>query len=219
MIKLNGTIESAPDGAKGCDCNFVVTPKMAQAFIDKGYSFIIRYIPRADGSNSGGDLSNAEANIILNAGLGLMAVQHVSKDNWHPTAELGTAYGTHAANYAKQVGLPVGINIWVDLEMVDTSANKADVIAYCKAWYDAVHAAGYIPGIYLGYQIVIDGHDAYNLPYIHYWAAYNTDTIPAIRGYQLVQGTQVKVGGIEVDPNTVKTDHKGGTPFMLIKTT
>ncbi|MDR3551236.1 MAG: DUF1906 domain-containing protein [Candidatus Babeliales bacterium] len=217
MQPLNGKIESAPDKATGCDCNFVVTPKLAQAFINHGYSFVIRYIPRAAGSNSGGDLTNAEANTIINAGLGLMAVQHVSNDNWHPTAELGTAYGNYAASYAKQIGLAAGVNIWVDLEMVNINSAKQDVIAYCKAWYAAISAAGYVPGIYIGYQVIIDNQDAYNLPFAHYWAAYNTDTIPAVRGYQMVQGIQVNVGGIDVDPNTVKVDHKGGTPLWLIK--
>lgn len=217
MNELNGTIQASPDGATGCDVNFPISEHFAQAIINTGRTFCIRYIPRAHGSNSGGDLTNAEAALIINAGLALMVVQHVANEGWEPTEELGAAYGSYAATYCKDVvGLPTGVNVWLDLEGVNANAAKADVIAYCKAWYNAVNAAGYVPGVYIGWQVIINNQEAYDLPFCHYWKAYNADVTPATRGYQMIQGTQVPIGGIEVDPNTIKTDNRGTTPVWLI---
>src|SRR6266436_1320591 len=212
MTELNGSVRSAPNGARGCDVNFPVSGSFARELINAGHSFCIRYIPRAQGSNSGGNLSNIEAVTILNAGLALMVVQHVANEGWSTNAALGTAYGSYAASYCKDVvGLPPGVNVWLDLEGINPSAAKADVIAYCQTWFNEVKAAGYVPAIYIGWQVIINNQDAYyNLPFAHYWKAYNADVTPAVRGYQMIQGTQVSINGVEVDPNTVHTDNKGG---------
>jgi hypothetical protein len=214
-VPLPGTPKPAPAGLQGFDVNSFVTAERAQQFKSAGYAFCIRYVPRT-AALAAGNLTNAEALNILNAGLALMVVQHVANPGWMPTAALGTAYGSYAATYASQVvGLPTGINIWCDLEEVAPGSTAADVIAYCQAWYAAVNAAGYVPGIYVGYGVVLTPQQLYaNLSFKHYWRAYNGPQV-ATRGYQLIQKTQVTVGGVDIDPDVTQHDALGGTAIWL----
>jgi hypothetical protein len=216
-IALPGTVQQAAAGLSGFDINSTVSAAMAADFKNAGYDFCIRYVPRNDAACKPSDLSYAEAADILNAGLALMAVQHVAGGNWMPTAELGTAYGQYAASYAGSVvGLPPGMNIWLDLEGVGENTTADNVIAYSNAWYNEVLTAGYVPGVYIGWNVVINDEQAYhNLSFRHYWSAYNADVVPATRGYQLVQALQKELDGVYFDPDTTQTDHLGGTPLWL----
>jgi hypothetical protein len=217
-IALPGTVQQAASGASGFDIDSVVSAAMAQNFVNDGYSFCIRYVPRtADPRLAPGNLTNAEAADILNAGLALMAVQHVEDEGWSPTAALGTSYGSYAATYASEiVGLPQGMNIWLDLEGVATTTAASDVIAYCQAWYTEVNAAGYVPGIYIGWQVIINNDEAYNdLSFQHYWSAYNADVVVATRGYQLVQSELHGPNPYGIDVDTTQNDNLGGTVLWL----
>ncbi len=215
---LQGTVQPAGSGLSGFDSNTIISAAVAQEFKNGGYDFCIRYLARNAGQGSG-DLSNTEAINILNAGLALMAVQHVQANyppGWTPTGSLGTTYGTNAASNAKSVGLPAGMNIWCDLEGVVPTTSATDVIAYCQAWYTAVAAAGYVPGIYVGADCVLSGSQLYsNLSFQHYWKSMSN--VPAIpnRGYQMVQHAPQTVNGIGIDPDTTQTDDKGDTVLWL----
>jgi hypothetical protein len=214
---LPGTIQQAAAGLTGFDVNQVLSAANAQALKNAGYDFCVRYVPRTSSpSLAPGNLTNAEAVNILNAGLALMAVQHVANPGWVPTAALGTSYGSYAATYASEiVGLPPGINIWLDLEEVATDSSATDIIAYCQAWYAAVESAGYVPGIYVGYGVILSSSQLYNdLSFQHYWRAYNGPQV-ATRGYQVIQKTQVTVDGIEIDPDVTQDDNLGGAAIWL----
>lgn len=214
---LSGSVKPATAGLNGFDVNQVLTADQALGFKNAGNDFCIRYLPRTAAlAEKPGNLTNAEALDILGAGLPLMAVQHVAESPWQPNTNLGTAYGNFAANYAAQVvGLPPGVNIWCDLEMVPSTVAAADVIAYLQAWYYAVHAAGYVPGLYVGYGTRLTGDQLYNeTSFQHYWRAYNGDDV-AGRGFQLLQKTQKQLGGIDYDPNVTQMDGEGGTPIWL----
>lgn len=213
---LPGTVQQGAPGISGFDINSVVSAAQAVNFKNAGYDFCIRYVPRT-AALAAGNLTNAEALNILNAGLALMAVQHVANDGWNPTADLGTAYGSYAATYASDVvGLPPGMNIWLDLEGVAQDTDPADVIAYCQAWYQEVNNAGYVPGIYVGWQAILSPAQLYNdLSFQHYWRAYNYDDGVAVRGFQLLQKTQVEVGGVWIDPDITQNDELGGAVLWL----
>lgn len=212
---LPGTVKQATAGLSGFDVNSRLTATSARNLKNAGYHFCIRYIPRTAALVKG-NLTNAEALKILNAGLALMAVQHVAIEGWHPTASLGTAYGSFAATYASQtVALPPGLNIWCDLEGVAPGTAAADVIAYCQAWYTAVAAAGYIPGIYVGWDTMLTSQQLYQkLSFKHYWRAYNGPQVD-VRGFQLVQHTEATVSGITIDPDTTQNDNLGGSALWL----
>lgn len=212
---LPGTVQQAAAGLTGFDINATVSVAAAQQFKNAGYDFCIRYIPRT-AALAAGNLTNEEAADIISAGLALMAVQHVALPGWAPTAALGTAYGSYAAEYCSQIaGLPQGMNIWCDLEGVAPGTTAADVIAYCQAWYNAVNGAGYIPGIYVGYDVVLSPQQLYeSLSFRHYWQAYNGPQV-AVRGFQLVQKPQVNVAGFDIDPDVTQIDNLGGIPQWL----
>lgn len=207
-------VKAIADGSKGFDVNTPLTPGQAAAFKSAGYTFAIRYLPRTP-SLVAGNLTAQEIEIILSAGLSIGAVQHVAMPGWMPNAALGTSYGEYAAQCAKQIGLPAGMNIWLDLEEVATASTVEDVSAYCRAWYNEVAGSGYHPGLYVGWGIKLNSQQLYELPFKAYWKAYNADTSVATRGYQIVQHTQKTLSGIPYDPNTVAADNIGDLPIFL----
>ncbi|HEY7768975.1 glycoside hydrolase domain-containing protein [Longimicrobium sp.] len=219
-MPLAGNVTPAPAGLRGFDANTPISAAAARAFWDAGYRFALRYVGRTQMASH--DLTTAEAEILLNQGFGLMPVQHVLDPGWQPTTALGQEYGANAATFSQQIGFPPGVNVWCDLESVSHEASAADVIGYCNAWYTAVANAGYVPGLYVGYEPGLTGQQLYgSLKFSRYWAAYNVDGVsnPKPRSWQLVQmegsGT---VGGLSTevyDADETRTDGEGSTPVWL----
>jgi hypothetical protein len=217
---LPGVVRPATPGAAGFDANVTITASIAQAFYSAGYKFCIRYVGRTQMANH--DLTASEARTILGAGLALMVVQHVLEPGWEPTASLGQEYGTNAGVFAKQIGVPPGVNVWCDLEGVAGDAPASNVAAYCNQWYAQVQQAGYVPGLYVGYGAGLNSQDLYNkLNFQHYWSAYNLDgdQYPAVRGVQMRQKTgKGTVGGLTTesyDDDFTQTDALGGNAIWL----
>jgi hypothetical protein len=215
---LSGTAQAAPAGVKGFDVNRIINDKQADAFWNAGFRFALRYVGR-EAMDPKKDLSTQEAEMLLSKGFALMPVQHVLKGEWMPTASLGSEYGANAARFSQQIGFPPGVNVWLDLESVNTNAAAADVIAYCNNWYAEVAGAGYVPGVYIGWQPGLTSQHLYaNLKFQHYWKAYNADANPQPRGYQLIQSSSsVPVGevGGDYDVDTTETDGRGGQVLWL----
>lgn len=216
---LPGTVQSAPAGAKGFDADTPIGSAAAHQFAARGYRFCLRYVGRLEMGR--GDLTGAEARDILGAGVALMVVQHVAEQGWSPSGALGTTYGVNAAAFARQVGVPGGVNVWLDLEGVSTSAAAGEVSAYCRSWYQQVSTAGYVPGIYVGWRPGLTGRQLYDLPFQHYWAAYNVDgdSTPAC-GWCLRQapGSGGTIAGIATslyDDDVTRTDAEGRTVRWL----
>jgi hypothetical protein len=217
---LSGTAQAAPAGVKGFDANVTITSDQADAFWGDGFRFALRYVGRTQMASH--DLTASEAAMLLARGFGLMPVQHVEGGEWMADGDLGTEYGANAARFSQQIGFPPGVNVWLDLESVSTSAAESDVIAYCNNWYAQVAAAGYVPGVYIGWQPGLSGSQLYaSLEFQHYWAAYNVDGVssPKPRGYQLVQSCGPgNVGSLDTsvyDENTTHVDGEGGEVLWL----
>lgn len=209
---LAGTAQAAPAGVKGFDANTTITESQADAFWNAGYRFALRYVGRTAMKST--DLTASEASMLLSKGFAVMTVQHVQNEGWMPSGDLGTEYGKNAAAFTQQIGFPGGVNVWLDLEGVSTSAAASDVIAYCNNWYAQVAAAGYVPGIYIGWDPGLTGSQLYNdLKFSHYWAAYNVDGVskPSPRGWQLVQSSgSGSVGSLDTSLYDVDTTHVDG---------
>ena len=156
---LSGQVCPASVGAMGFDTAIPLTALTASAYVDKGYRFCVRYISRTDKSRANNakrglaDLSEAEGRLILDAGLALMAVQHVAATGWVPHKALGEAYGAKAAEYSQTAGLPEGVNVWLDLADIPKATPHADICAYANAWFAQVKTAGYVPGVYVGFNV------------------------------------------------------------------
>ncbi|HYH79916.1 MAG TPA: DUF1906 domain-containing protein [Longimicrobium sp.] len=216
---LAGTATAATPGAKGFDANVTISAGVAQAFVEAGYKFCIRYVGRT--AMAGHDLTAGEAATILQSGLALMVVQHVEEPGWAPSGALGTEYGANAAAFTKAIGVPPGVNVWLDLEGVADGAATQDVTAYCDNWFAEVQAAGYVPGLYVGYGAGLGPQGLYDLKFQHYWSAYNLngDQYPAVRGVQMRQETGGgTVGGLTTesyDDDFTQTDALGGNALWL----
>ena len=105
---LPGGLEQSPAGALGFDTDTGLSASTAQAFVENGFKFVIRYLSLTQPEEEG-DLSAAEAEDILNSGLALMAVQHAPDPEWTPTESLGSEYGSAAAANAQALGFPGGV--------------------------------------------------------------------------------------------------------------
>jgi hypothetical protein len=213
---LNASVTPAGNGLHGFDTDTPLPGDLAAAFQKQGFQFCIRYLSCST-PQAGGDLSSSEAQGILDAGLSLMAVQHVMEAGWVPTLDLGTQLGAAAATNAQAVGFPPGVTVWLDLEGIHGGVGSDDVIAYCNAWFDAVTAVGYEPGVYVGTDCVLSGDELFwRLKTKHYWRS--GSSVPDIpnRGYQLVQRASSDVmNGIGIDRDLCLTDALGGTPIWL----
>jgi hypothetical protein len=211
QMPLPGNVISAPAGLHGIDANTVLTATSCAAIKAAGFSFCIRYVSRG-ATLPAGDLSIQEATIILNAGLALMPVQHVAQAGWSPSQALGTTNGQNAATHARDIGFPPGINVWLDLEGVKSSATHKSVIDHCNAWFAQVKDAGFVPGIYIGARAILTGEEMFwRLQTKHYWKS--GSTVPQIpqRGYQMIQKIipNDMVGGVGIDRNLTQTDAFG----------
>lgn len=217
---LTGSVASASAGARGFDADTPLSDEAAQAFVQAGYSFCLRYVGRTAMKST--DFSAEEAQRLLNHGLAVMTVQHVEEPGWAPSQALGEEYGRNAATFTQQIGVPPGVSVWLDLECVAENSAPSDVAAYCNAWYDQVAAAGYVPGVYVGYGPGLSGSQLYSeLKFSSYWAAYNVDGVshPAPRGWQMIQSTGTgTIGGLSTevyDVDTIQPDGMGGVPMWL----
>jgi hypothetical protein len=212
---LPGTVQAAGDGLLGFDTDGIVTAAKAADFFVRGFRYCIRYVSRV-AKQGPDDLSSAEALDILNSGLALMPVQHVRDSGWIPSAQLGGSDGVHAVYHAFIIGFPPGVNVWCDLEGVSQDTPAQLVISYCNSWYDAVAAAGYVPGLYVGADAILDGRALrFRLKFTHYWKSLSN--VPEIvgRGYQMLQSAEQTVDGISIDQDRTQIDLLGDKVLWL----
>jgi hypothetical protein len=146
-----------------------------------------------------------------------MAVQHVRMPGWSPTAFMGQTDGANAASNAQALGFPAGVNVWCDLEGVNNASLAADVTGYCTAWFKAVSAAGFVPGLYVGANCILNGQQLYALPFENYWKSISKVPVLPARGFQMIQTVVPQpVNGIGIDRNVTQTDSEGGQALWLI---
>ncbi len=211
---LPGQVEAATPSVPGFDSNTVISSALAQQFYAQGYKFCIRYLSL--GAEAAKDLSTQEATDILNSGLALMPVQHVRYPGWTPNQALGQQDGQNAGSNAQAVGFPAGVNVWCDLEGVNPAAQPQDVIDHCQAWYQAVSAAGYVPGLYVGSAAILTGQQLYSLSFQHYWRSQSKVPDIPTRGYQLVQlYPSITINGVGIDVDIAQNDGAGGQAQWL----
>ncbi|HET6233290.1 MAG TPA: glycoside hydrolase domain-containing protein, partial [Longimicrobiaceae bacterium] len=214
-MSLPGTVRKAPPGLMGFDTNHPLSDDAeVKRFFDTGHRFCLRYVGREVMTPH--DLSAKEAVRILSGGLALMPVQHVQNEGWTPTPELGAKYGRNAARFVEELGFPEGVNVWLDLEGVAKGVPAPDVVAYCNNWYNSVSAAGFTPGIYVGWRPGLTGKQLYQkLRFQHYWGAYNVDVTIPVRGWTLKQSVAHDGPGHEHQDDKTVTDGKGGRVLWL----
>lgn len=219
MATLSGNVSRLLSGTKGFDTNTPLTGAYATNLKAAGYSFAMRYVSRSAETDTdakkNGNLYIGEAQNILNAGLGLMVIQHVRKGYWSPSASLGTSDGSACAANCKNIGIPSWVSVWCDLEQVQ--GGSENIIAYCNNWDKAVSGASYRSGLYVGSNCGLTSQQLYqNLSFSNYWKS--ASNVPAVEhtGYQMIQSGTITVSGVEIDPDTTQTDGNGSTPYILV---
>lgn len=185
----------------------MLSAAIARQFFSQGYKFCLRYVAHAQASLN---LTAQEAADILSSGLALMPVQHVRLPGWSPDQALGQQDGQEAALISQTIAFPAGVNVWCDLEAVNAAAQPQDVVAYCRAWHEAVRAAGFSPGLYVGAGTLLTGQQLFDLPFQHYWRS--SSRVPDVpnRGYQMMQlSPSIQMNGIQVDLDVALPDNRG----------
>jgi hypothetical protein len=221
-MALRGIVKAATAGAIGFDIATPVSKAEAGAYRAKGYAFCVRYVSRTDGSRArnqaGGtpDLSPVEAQAILDGGLALMVVQHVAGTGWQPSLQLGRDYGAKAAEFTAAADVPPGVNVWLDLEDIPSGTAAKDIVDYCNAWFGEVAAVGYVPGVYVGFDVWLSPEQLFlQLKTSHYWRAAGNIPDVAHRGYQLFQHVLNAGKADEFDKDVAMPDRLGGTALWL----
>lgn len=222
-MTLAGQVKSATFGSIGFDTAVPLSAERAAGFVNTGYKFCVRYVSRTPASRTANqqrglaDLSEDEANLILDAGLALMVVQHVAGTGWVPSFDLGQQYGGNAAQFTQTAGMPPGVNVWLDLEDIPKGTPHDAIVDYCNAWFAEVQAVGYVPGVYIGFNVWLSPDELFfDLHTKHYWRAAGNIPDIAHRGYQMFQSI-VPNGKSSLDKNLVKTDALGGAVLWLTR--
>lgn len=215
-MALAGNVSSAIPGALGFDTAVPLNADSARNYFNQGYRFCVRYVSRTDASRAANaesgltDISEAEGQLILASGLALMVVQHVAASGWVPSAGLGDEYGGNAAAYTAAAGLPEGVNVWLDLEDIPAGTSHSDIIDYCNAWFGKVSAAGYVPGVYVGFNSWLSPDELFfDLKTKHYWRAAGNIQNVSHRGYQMFQHVIKLNDNSELDKNVTNNDALG----------
>jgi hypothetical protein len=214
-MSLPGNVRLASPNLLGFDSNTVITASTAAELFARNFRFCLRYVSRTAEPDTE-DLSTAEALDILDAGLALMPIQHVHPGLWVPTPEMGSSCGSCAAAHVSAVGFPPGVNVWCDLEEITPGTPPRQVIDYLNAWYDAVAAAGYVPGLYVGANYILNSQALrFDLKFAHYWKSLST--VPPIpgRGYQMLQASGDIFQGVGYDIDRTQADELGGAVLFL----
>lgn len=211
-----GMVERAAP-ARGFDTNVVVTAEVARKFAVDGYRFCVRYVSH-DQAEGQYDISRGEAETILGANLALMVVQHVRRSGWSPTAALGSSDGALAAQHLAGMGAPPRLTVWTDIEGLTSDVPAAAIIAYANAWYTAVAAAGYTPGLYVGTFRLTSAQLYWNLKFRNYWKSGMAVADVERRGYQMIQQSpgNVTMNGIHIDNDVVQADDLGDLPTWWV---
>lgn len=215
-MTLNGVQRVAPDGVQAFDCNAPLSREQCAAFHKAGFRAAIRYVPRVTRRNY--DLTREEATRILEGGLALGIVQHVAPEDWEPTPGLGKSYGYVAAAQCQDMGIPLGVNVWCDLEGVKVGTPSADILGFLNNWWTEVAHAGFLPGLYVGWHAGLTSTQLFsNLRFQYYWSAYNlnADQFPAVRGVCMKQGLEKQLLGVRYDPDVCTRDQLGNQAVFL----
>lgn len=210
-------IVEAPIGVRGgIDTAARLDAKHCALLKSDGVTFVVRYLSLHAPSVL--DLTKGERDAILNAGLGLMVVQHVRFEGWSPTAELGAEDAAAAIHHARELELPNGSVLWCDLEGMNAASTNEDAIAYENAWSRAVLLAHYDPGVYIGAGVPLTSLELFKrFVARRYWRSQSNVPDVASRGYQMVQlFPSITMAGIPVDVNFAQSDHKGSRPTMIV---
>lgn len=146
----------------------------------------------------------------LDAGLGVMAVTFGNQ--WSGQATVAAV---------KSWGLPAGTTVFLDVEGAGAlKVPPGELMGDINAWADAVAAAGYVPGLYVGVPQPLTSDELYQLRVVRYWRGQgsvrdrsNALAEPTGCGWCMTQMWPSQTcAGVLVDFSMVGHDYKGRAP-------
>jgi len=205
------TVQAAPP-CLIVDTDVKLTPNVISAIEAQGYKGIVRYVP-LPGMPAASDIDSVELGAILEAGLGLMLVQHVRRPPWDPGQHSGARDATTAVQAAQMAGYLRGAHLFLDLEGI--SGNGPDTKAFAEAWAAVIVGAGYAAGCYVGYGVPLGPQELYDLKNINsYWSDVGAREV-AVRGFAVKQRGTIQISGVPFDPDAIQADELGATPLWM----
>jgi len=201
---MSYAVKAVPVGALGFDCvinlNAVTAAKMAAA----GMKYCVRYL---------GSLTAKEVSAITGAGMGVMAVCYSRAPGWAPSASVGAQDGAQMIAHAKAAGLLPGMTLWIDFE--GPGGTAAEQMEYINAAADAVTAAGFIAGLYVGLSALTSAQ-LFSTHVHAYWKSLSNVPTPNCGFQQFQLYPSVTVGGLFVDLDVVQQDYAHRQPMMMV---
>jgi Domain of unknown function (DUF1906) len=183
-----------------------------ESLVNAGIAGVYRYLPLPR-NGLGSDLASPELDLICSMGLELGAVQHVRMPGWNPADHSGHEDAVVATAYAALAGLAKGTHIFLDLEGLSSRATSIATKGFAEDWAHTVLGAGYLAGLYVGYDLPLDAEALYLLHGItSYWSDAGNRAV-LTRGFSLKQHAgDVTLGGVAFDRDTLQADRLGDVP-------
>ena len=179
----------APFPALGVDTITILDAVRCQGLRAAGYAFVVRYL---------GSLTAPELDTILQSGLLVSVVTYA--DVWDPERTVAEL---------RALGVPPGCTIWLDLEGIGADVPAQHVIDSVNAWADAVIAAKWEAGLYVGAGCGLAAAQLYSLHVTRYWRSQSMVPEPAC-GFVMTQfQPSITVAGTLVDVDVSHEDYRG----------
>ncbi len=181
-------------GLKGFDSLNVETPAQIACLSAAGYSFDLVNVATTGWA--------AEYQAAAAGGMDILPFQGYYQPSW-PSAANGTVRANQAITSAQGVGYPRGSQIFLNLEN-NTNSTAATAIQWVTNWANAIRAAGYTPGVYVGEPQILSAAQVSALPVSVFWRSASSQAPQAAAGF-VVRQTAVSqpacgiTGGIDID--------------------
>ena len=209
------TLARVPPGCRVVDTSSRTTSMLRAELRRLGYVGVVRTVP-LPGNSPSLDISPEELDGILSDGMGSWWYQHPRYPGWRPGACDPEADALHAVQWAKAAGYVPGTHGFGDAEGMAAATTEAEAILYYRAWTHVLISEGFSAGMYAGYDDALTAVDLYELPDVTaYWSDLANRRV-AVRGTSVVQEAQITVLGVPFDPNSVRSDAKGETPYWTL---
>ena len=199
-----------PIGARVCDSLPFSQAGTAQQAIDlraAGADALAGYL---------GVINATRVGYLHAAGLAYVPVTLAGEYNDGPNDEIAQL---------KALGVPPQATVFLDLEGLSAfKANPAELIVKINTWANAITAAGYIPGLYVGVPQPLTSDELWGLRVSRYWRGQgsvrdrnNNLAEPAGCGWCMTQMYPSRHrGGVWVDDNMVGQDYRARVPTWVV---
>ena len=197
------------------DTDVALSDHLLDALANRGVQGILRYTP-LPGNNPMQDISQAELERTLAHPQRFLCgfVQHPRRPGWRPSECNAEEDALWSVKYAKIAGYPGSMHGWFDAEGMASDVEDDEAIAYYNPYCHVLVEEGYRAGGYCGYDDAMNALDLYEL---HECTSYWSDEAKrrvATRGTSIIQGPTFSLLGVPFDPDQVKPDLLGETPYF-----